>query len=261
MDTVRQSNAFFQVVYLVWFRFLCRENPVNLQELFTNDVVLLNASFFDVSKQTYIFIHGWRMNGYDNEAVLLIRDGILLFLSMPISSCHLTLKNTVPIEFLLKEDCNFVAVDWENLANNINYYSSAANTQEVGILTGNFVNFLISFGSELSKLHIIGFSLGAHVAGKAGSTINGLVPRITGLDPAYPGFSLENTDERLDTSDAEFVDIVHTNSATLLQGGLSFPFPIGHVDFWPNGGVAQPVTMKSLENFNSSVSQFAFIHF
>lgn len=146
-------------------------------------------------------------------------------------------------EFLLKEDCNFIAVDWENLANNANYYSSAANTQDVGILTGDFINFLLSLGSDLQKFHIIGFSLGAHVAGKAGSIISGVVPRITGLDPAYPGFSLENTDERLDTTDAEFVDIVHTNSATLLHGGLSFPFSIGHVDYWPNGGIAQPVIL------------------
>lgn len=199
------------------FNLWTRENPTYLQELFTTDAVSLNGSFFDASKQTYIFIHGWRMNGYDNEAVLLIRD-----------------------EFLIKEDCNFIAVDWEQLADNVNYYSSAANTQAVGILTGNFVNFLVTLGAELNKFHIIGFSLGAHVAGKAGSTINGLVPRITGLDPAYPGFSLQNTDERLDTSDAEFVDVVHTNSETLLHGGLSFPFSIGHVDFWPNGGAAQP---------------------
>ncbi len=67
----------------------------------------------------------------------------------------------------------------------------------------------------------------------------------TGLDPAYPGFSVSNTGERLDTSDARFVDIVHTNSATLPEGGLSFPVSIGHVDFWPNGGISQPVWFYS----------------
>lgn len=63
-----------------------------------------------------------------------------------------------------------------------------------------------------------------------------------GLDPAYPGFSVENTDERLDVTDAQFVDVMHTNSASLLDGGLSFPVAIGNVDFWPNGGILQPVT-------------------
>ena len=30
----------------------------------------------------------------------------------------------------------------------------------------------------------------------------------TGLDPAGPGFSLEDTDNRLDVTDADFLDIV-----------------------------------------------------
>lgn len=63
-----------------------------------------------------------------------------------------------------------------------------------------------------------------------------------GLDPAYPGFSIDNTDGRLDVTDAQFVDIIHTNSDSLLNGGLSFTTSIGHVDFWPNGGIVQPVS-------------------
>ena len=167
------------------------------------------------------------------------------------------------LAFLTHEDCNFIAVDWEQLANNVNYYASAADTQPVGILTGQFIDFLISKGATYSRIHVIGFSLGAHVAGKAGATVAGTLPRITGrqgknfcttvfftftiiflkkgLDPAYPGFSVANTNERLDTSDARFVDVIHTNSEVVVGGGLSFPVAIGHVDFWPNGGVAQPV--------------------
>lgn len=64
---------------------------------------------------------------------------------------------------------------------------------------------------------------------------------MAGLDPAYPGFSISNTDSRLDVTDALFVDIIHTNSDVLFNGGLSFPTSIGHADFWPNGGSTQPV--------------------
>lgn len=84
------------------------------------------------------------------------------------------------VEFLIKKDCNFIAVDWEELANNLNYYSSASNTQPVGLLTGDLINFLIAQGSDVNQFHVVGFSLGAHVAGKAGAVLNGRIPRITG---------------------------------------------------------------------------------
>lgn len=85
------------------------------------------------------------------------------------------------VEFLIHEDCNFIAVDWEGLANNTNYYKSAANTQPVGILTGELIQFLIAQGTTAENIYVIGFSLGAHVAGKAGAVNNGILPRITGM--------------------------------------------------------------------------------
>ena len=44
----------------------------------------------------------------------------------------------------------------------------------------------------IRNLHIVGFSLGCHIAGFAGKQLkNGLrIPRITALDPAFPEFSL-----------------------------------------------------------------------
>ena len=50
---------------------------------------------------------------------------------------------------------------------------------------------------------------------------------------------MEDTDQRLDTTDAEFVDVIHTNSGPLYIGALSFPNNIGHIDFYPNGGTFQ----------------------
>lgn len=56
-----------------------------------------------------------------------------------------------------------------------------------------------------------------------------------------PEFSLTDTSDRLSKNDAQFVDVMHTNSGGLLSArGLSFPDPLGHVDFYPNGGNAQP---------------------
>lgn len=57
---------------------------------------------------------------------------------------------------------------------------------------------------------------------------------IPGLDPAAMWFHGEHEDVRLDTSDAFFVDVIHTSSEYGITSG------IGHVDFFPNGGKKQP---------------------
>lgn len=44
---------------------------------------------------------------------------------------------------------------------------------------------------------------------------------------------------RLDQSDANYVDVIHSNGESLIVGGFGTWEPIGHVDFYPNGGRAQ----------------------
>lgn len=56
-----------------------------------------------------------------------------------------------------------------------------------------------------------------------------------GLDPAYPLFTLGNKDARLDKHDARHVEVIHT-----CGGYLGFMSPLGHIDFYPNGGIRQP---------------------
>jgi len=73
--------------------------------------------------------------------------------------------------------------------------------------------------------------MGAHIAGYAGKRLGGKVHRITGLDPARPMFSSKWPAHRLDQTDAQFVDVVHTTSLVLGQYK-----PIGNIDFYPNGG-------------------------
>ncbi len=85
-----------------------------------------------------------------------------------------------------------------------------------------------------------------------------------GLDPAGPYF--ENTDPkvRLDSTDALFVDVIHTDGSNNLLLGFGINnFTIkktfinnheiylgslqqmGHVDFYPNGGYNQPKCPKT----------------
>ncbi|NXJ74416.1 LIPR2 protein, partial [Trogon melanurus] len=64
---------------------------------------------------------------------------------------------------------------------------------------------------------------------------------LSGLDPAQPYFQDTPIEVRLDKSDAEFVDVIHTDSApTIPYLGFGMSTAIGHLDFYPNGGVEMP---------------------
>ncbi|KAI8430107.1 hypothetical protein MSG28_000524 [Choristoneura fumiferana] len=63
---------------------------------------------------------------------------------------------------------------------------------------------------------------------------------VHGLDPAQPCFRTSDISERLDKSDADFVDVIHTNGRLLKKIGFGLPEPTGHADFYPNGGMQQP---------------------
>lgn len=63
----------------------------------------------------------------------------------------------------------------------------------------------------------------------------GQIPKITGLDAAKPLFHINRPHQRLDASDAKYVEIIHTNG-----GRLGFFDPIGTVSFYVNGGLWQP---------------------
>jgi len=135
-----------------------------------------------------------------------------------------------------------IAVDWGELEN-INYIQAAALTKPVADHTANLVRALKEVGL-FDSIHVVGHSLGAHVAGFLGEKVQklgmGSLKRITGLDPADPGFGWNGPDGRLDKTDADFVDVLHTNSGILLEGALTIKSPIGHIDFYPAGGSHQP---------------------
>lgn len=98
------------------------------------------------------------------------------------------------------------------------------------------INMITKLSAQ--RYHLIGFSLGAHVAGFAGMEVRN-ISRITGLDPASPLFESYPANVRLDASDATFVDVIHSNGDSFIRGGLGTYSPLGHVDFYPNGGRVQ----------------------
>lgn len=74
------------------------------------------------------------------------------------------------------------AVNWDHYSSIPNYFRSASYARDVGRYTRDLIQYLIEeLGVSLDNIHIIGHSLGAHVAGFAGSYVkSGQVSRITG---------------------------------------------------------------------------------
>ena len=151
---------------------------------------------------------------------------------------------TLAKSILNKEEVNVFAVDWGLGAPFPLYNNASTNTRLVGRQVGLFINLIrekyYASNPKALKVHCIGHSLGAHTCGYASNTAKIRFNRISGMDPAGPFF--EDTDPilRLDPTDADYVDAIHTNAGTIF--GLSFGInqAVGHIDFYVNGGSSQP---------------------
>lgn len=76
-----------------------------------------------------------------------------------------------------------ILIDWEKGAKGPQYPYAAANTEVVGRQLGFLLLHMINLGINPEKIHLIGFSLGAHVAGCASELVKTrgyLLGRITG---------------------------------------------------------------------------------
>ncbi|XP_017793285.1 PREDICTED: pancreatic triacylglycerol lipase-like [Habropoda laboriosa] len=122
-----------------------------------------------------------------------------------------------------------IALDYREVAN-MSYLDAVSLVDAVGATVANALNTIVTSDANVTVVHLIGHSLGSEVAGSVGRQTNFTVARITGLDPAGPLFYLLNT--HLSTSDADFVDIIHTD-----MGVYGLALSIGHADFFPNNGV------------------------
>ncbi|XP_073833569.1 uncharacterized protein [Musca autumnalis] len=172
------------------------------------------------------------LEGFDEMSVRVIVHGFG-------SACPHVWIYEMKTALMAVEDCIVICVDWENGATFPNYVRAATNTRLVGKQLAMLLKNLQEYkGLNLARTHIIGFSLGAHVSGFAGAELPGLA-RITGLDPAGPLFEAQHPKVRLDSTDAEFVDVIHSNGENLILGGLGSWQPMGDVDFYPNGGRVQ----------------------
>ncbi|XP_033259186.1 phospholipase A1 member A isoform X4 [Orcinus orca] len=97
-------------------------------------------------------------------------------------------------------DANVIAVDWVYGSTGV-YFSAVENVVKLGLEISRFLRKLLVLGVSESSIHIIGVSLGAHVGGMVGHFYKGQLGQIT---------------------------------------DLGIRIPVGHVDYYVNGGQDQP---------------------
>nr|XP_026650836.1 lipase member H [Zonotrichia albicollis] len=210
-----------------------RQNPSCAEELHSTD-----SKYLNVTKKITFIVHGYRFTG---SAPVWIPDLVHLLLSV--------------------EDMNVIVVDWNQGATTLIYNYAARKCKRVAEILKKLIDEMLINGASLDSMHMIGVSLGAHISGFVGQMFDGTLGRITGepssssppaprtgsevvprpwlcaagLDPAGPLYRGTAPSERLDPTDAQFVDVIHSDT-----DGLGYGEALGHIDFYPNGGTDQP---------------------
>ncbi|XP_038657829.1 phospholipase A1 member A isoform X2 [Scyliorhinus canicula] len=159
----------------VQFMLLTRRNPDCAQPVNNNNDI--QNSNFNGSLPTKLIMHGYRITGSKPSWV-----------------------NTLAKELIRAMDVNVVVVDWI-IGSTAIYHNAVQNSALLGFNVSTLIVNLISHGSTEDSFHLIGVSLGAHVAGFVGRMFKGKLGRITDF-------------------------------------GISRP--VGHIDFYLNDGKDQP---------------------
>ena len=146
-----------------------------------------------MGKKLYILVHG-------------LNDGV------DVTTWMKTVKSRL---LETDRDSNVVLVDWSrgaavNLLNDLRFASiRIVGQQTVQLIKG--LEFLYPDTFSGDNVHIIAHSFGTFAADVVGRNVEGL-GRITGLDPAggVSNIAQMPASQRLDPSDAKFVDVIHT---------------------------------------------------
>lgn len=173
------------------------------------------GSSFDANRPTKIVIHGFGDNVSKGVWMKQLKD-----------------------LFLQRESANVILADVSR-ANPPMYLVAVANTR---LVAREVADLIKSSGVTPSNVHIVGHSLGAQTAGFVGKQFGSRskIGHITGLDPAGPSFQGRSSRSKLWHTDAQFVDIVHTDMAHVGFMPLGTTEACGHADFYINGGKYQP---------------------
>jgi len=135
-------------------------------------------------------------------------------------------------------DYNIIGIDWRSIKRGDGWDVSLGN---VGEYTAHFLQDLVkNHGLKIEDIHCIGFSFGTHVIGYTGVFVNqlglGKIPRGTALDPVAKHGGIQSAKDNYG-----YLDVIHSSVLGILD-------PLGHVDFYPNGGENQPCVCQRSKN-------------
>ncbi|XP_018306315.1 pancreatic triacylglycerol lipase isoform X2 [Mycetomoellerius zeteki] len=166
--------------------------------------------------ETTVFIHGHQ------ETTKVTPERLATRFYLDIVSAYCSQNNSV-----------IAILDWSKLG-----YCDAlllsTRIDQIGQIIASTFNSLNNKGYEIAKWHLIGHSVGAHIAGCIGTYSNFTFLHITGLDPAgvfvftdlYKGCVMNPTV-------AHFTDAFYTN-----RGALSAVKNVGNLNIYANSGTA-----------------------
>lgn len=143
-----------------------RQNRAGVPITFNADQI--RGTTFLASRPTRFVTHGW----LGSDEVDIIAAGVPALLNAG--------------------DFNVIAMDWSLGADSLNYALVVSRAGPTGRFLATFLDFLHENNFiEFSRVHVIGFSLGAHVVGHVGKAVTrGQIDTIIGLDP---GMLIEST--------------------------------------------------------------------
>ena len=227
------SNEIDNIVNTFTFREVSPDDIAFILHLSDNKTLKLDPKklTLDPSKPTKFVIHGWQASAFDES------------------------NGDLAQRYHNHGNYNVISVDWADHARKV-YMHSASSTKDIGNILADFILELTRKEEKfLKNMHLLGVSLGGHVAGFAGQKVlqesGKKIGRITGLDVAAPLFEVprkRSADSRLSPDDADFVDVIHTNA-----GFLGVSEAIGTADFYvENGGPLQPGCFNLVNIFDSS---------
>ncbi|XP_061706212.1 lipase member I-like isoform X2 [Cydia pomonella] len=153
------------------------------------------------------------------------------------SSAFSEFGQTLRSSFITSDhELTVILVDWALVASMD--YATAINA--VPFVADDIIALIVQLEAankiNRSLVHIVGFDIGAHIAGLVSRDSRARVQRITGLSPA--GQNWDSFSRRLRATDANYVEVVHTDYSGTRAFGISET--IGTVDIFANTGTRQP---------------------